>query len=52
MNRYIDESIMGVANRAAAQLGLAHILNSTKTVKSPCPEQVTRVAGVTKQKTK
>lgn len=42
---------MGVANRAAAQLRLAHILNSTKTMKSSCPGQVTRVGGVTKQKT-
>lgn len=52
MHRYIDESIMYIANRSAAQLIVAHILNSTKTMKSPCLEQVTREAGVIKQKTK
>lgn len=46
IHRNINGSIMGIAYRSA------HTLNSTNTMKHHCPEQVTRVAGIIKQKPK
>lgn len=52
MHRYIHESIRIISNGSAAHLIAAHILNPTKTMKSACPEEVTGVARIIKQKTK